>query len=1039
MRKSFVALLSLALFFGVLLTVGCGGGGGGGGTSPVTPIADGSLADLNGKVTYLGKPVANAAVYLIKVTDQQSELSRRASLLTQPEPDFSVLTADGNGYQTTSDANGNYTFAQVPVGTYTLDASISPTIRVSQSVVVGAISNLDLALKPTGNISGKIILDGSPVQAMVFLQGTSYIGITDLAGSFTIMNVPVETTPYTLIPVMQNNYYPKSVRVAPAVTPIPGQMPAASPQPETLAVHGDVRASYGSVYTFKNSPVLVTPVAGTNTDLGTLELIAAVGTLTGTALIEGSNMHSGIYVSTSGSSAYTDSEGKYTLENVDFGQRTIYFTKYAGSDHYAASTSILVDSVTTKTIETVTLRTVAPTTGNISGTVSGIVAPGGQTQSPNGTIYLYQNGTQVDSQYLYISGTSATYNFSEVATGTYSVVIPAYNNYLLASAAITIAAGDDKTQNFTLSWTKAAVSGTVTGVDSSHPTAVSLFQNGSLVTYSSNLSNNSTYNFIVNPGVYSVSVDTMSGYAAASYAVTLAAGNQKTQNFTLTQTFPILSTANFNTPGTQITVTGSRFTANSAILIDGSPVSTSYVSATQLTGVTSGINPGLHEVSISNQGVMSNVLSGIPKQFTASPTITAGTLGMTSYTLNWNPLSGATSGYTVYMNGVSLTTTADNSYTFTGLAPNTSYTFGVEATGYSSIFASPRAVISVTTSRVFNTPQVYNSNYNIGDLVRSFMFEGYLYAIGTSGTTPAAVRQIIRYDLSNPGTFPPAPQPLTDPFSGYGSITDLYVDSSGVYIGWVNSSYGPTVYLQRYTLNVSAPYSVQNTYSAGFTSTALGIKVKGNNDPLNSGPTLQAISWDNRGVASLTYLSNTLSVVGTPKTITLSNTEKLEWASFMASGNVPRTAILTYTYSEFESCSIFDADPGLTTLQGREVGATPSDITGSPNLGFAMGIDSSLYYVANGITHIPACTQVAFDNKNRLYTLTSSEAAPPSIARFSSVGNREDGIVLDSTPYPDFGIKLIHYDATNQQIVVLAHPPAPDDSNLGVMIFKIQD
>ncbi len=1020
MRKSFVSLLSLVLFLGVLLTVGCGGGGGGG-SSPVATTSDGSLADLKGRVTYNGNAVSKATVYLMKTTSDETELSRRASILNSIEPDISVLTADGTGYQTTSDANGYYSFTQVPVGTYTVQALISPSIQISQPVVLGAISNLDLALKPTGSISGKITMDGDPVQGIVYLDGTSYMSIAGLDGSFKIMNVPVETTPYTLIPVIPGSYY--SVRASSANASTAGKAPS---QPAISAVQGSVRASSSGIYTFKNAPVQVTPIAGQDYPLGTLELVAAEATITGIAKIPGATDNTGITVSTDGGSTETDANGNYTLEGIPYGQQTISFSGYSNGKSYATSTNVLVDSPS-KTINTVTLSEILPTTGNISGTITGIVAPAGQTQYPNSNINLYQNGEQVNSKYLYVSGTSASYDFSGIATGTYSIVIPAYNNYLLASVSITIAAGDNKTQDIALTWTKAAVSGTVTGVDYSHPATISLFQNGTLVTYNSNLYNSSTYYFIVNPGVYSVSVDTMSGYAVASYAVTLATGNQKTQDFSLTQTFPVLSSpVTFNALGTQITVTGSRFTANSAIRIDGSSVTTSYVSANQLTGTTNLINPGLHEVSVSNQGVLSNVLTGIPKQFTASPTITAaGTLGMTSYTLNWNSLSGATNGYTVYMNGVSVTSTTSNSYTFTGLAPNTSYTFGVEATGYSGMSASPRAEISITTSRVFNNPVIYNSNFNIGSLVRSFMFNGDLYAIG-SRTTDIA---IVKYSMATPNDGAvEGSMSLTPPMSG-AVIHDLYVDANGVYVGWGNLN-STVIYIQRYSLNLtgSAQAVYSSTFDSGFNAK---IRIKGNNNTSYGNAKLQALFWNDYGIASLTYLDMNLGAIATMSINLPVTPTAMEWTSYISSGNSPRTALILSAYSPY--VYVVDSNPAFTASTTAFFSGTADDLAGSPNLGYAWGGAGTIHYVTNAITLVPGYQQTAFDANNRLYTINNSSSF--SIARYSAVGNREDGIALPNLESPSFGKRVIHFDAANNQIVVIA----PSGSNLGVMTFKVQN
>lgn len=1014
MRKSFVSLLSLVLFLGVLLTVGCGGGGGGG-SSPVAATSDGSLADLRGQVTYNGNAVPKASVYLMKATSDEAEMSRRASVMGAAEPDFSVLTADGNGYQTTSDANGYYTFTQVPVGTYTVQALISPSIQVAQSVVLGSISNLDLALKPTGSISGKITMNGSPIQGIVYLEGTSYMSIAGLDGSFKILNVPVETIPYTLIPVLPGSYY-SSVRVQ---TPA-GQI-SASQQPAASVVQGGVRASSG-IYTFKNSPVQVTPVAGTNTDLGTLELIAAMGTLTGTALIEGSNMHSGIYVSTSGSSAYTDSEGKYTLENVYFGQRTITFSKYYGSEDYTASTIVLVDSVATKTVATVTLLPEVPTTANVSGTITGIVAPGGQTQYPNSYIYLYQDGTQVDSRYLYVSGTTATYDFSEIATGAYSIVLQAYNNYQLASVAVTLAAGDAKTQDIALIWTKAAVSGTVTGVNSNYPATINLWKNGSIVDYQAGLYNNSTYCFVpLDPGVYSVAVDTNSGYTTASYAVSLSTGNQKSQNFSLTLNVPTVTAASFNPAGTTLTVTGTNFNStNAEILVDDYPITvTSRTGTTGLEGNADSVIPGTHAIKVRNNAAVSSLpLSAIAKQFTVGPATTTSAIGMNSYTMNWNYLPGATQ-YLVYMNGTYVTSTTSYSYTFTGLTPNTAYTFGVEATG-NGISNSPRTNVTVTTSRVFNAPIVYDSTRSIGTLVKSFVYGGYLYAIGNTGGSYS----IVRYYLANPASPADAPVALQDPvMPGYSAVKDLYVDSTGVYVGWTESI---SVYLQRYNL---APTTPVNSYSASFPMAALGIKLKANN---NSGVTaaLQAVSWNSVGVASLTYLNTTLGAVATTA-ITLPVTPTtMEWTSYIGIGNSPRTALMI---SAGAGGYIVDSNPAFTASTTAFFSGSVDDLAGSPNLGYAWGGSGNIvHYVTNTITLVPGYLQTAFDANNRLYTITNT---PYSIARYSAVGNREDGIALPNLESPAFGKRVIHYDAVNDQIVAIASA----GSNLGVMTFPVQN
>ncbi len=1036
MRKSFVSLLSLVLFLGVLLTVGCGGGGGGG-SSPTAPVADGSLADLNGKVTYLGKPVANAAVYLIKVTDQQSELSRRASLLTQPEPDFSVLTADGNGYQTTSDANGNYTFAQVPVGTYTLDASISPTIRVSQSVVVGAISNLDLALKPTGSISGKVTLNGNPIQAMVFLQGTSYIGITDLSGSFTIMNVPVETTPYTLIPVVPSGYYPGSLRVALSVTTTPGQMPA-SLQPETSVVQGSVKAvPYGSVYAFKNSPVQVTPVAGTNTDLGTLELIAATGTLTGTALIEGSNMHSGIYVTAAGRSAYTDSEGKYTLQEVYFGQQTVTFSKVYGSETYTGSTVVLVDAVATKTVDTVTLRPQSATSAKIDVSLIGL----------NDTSYVSFELWQQDGSYADESNGSyspATFPYSGLEPGTYYVkVYPGSNFTLLNPAAgstdlltsITVAAGGNASFVAYLQYNKANLTGTISGIDANFPVSNVSLSPG----YSGYVSGTGYSISAVTPGNYTLSVSA-TGYTSYSSAVTLTAGNN-TKNFALTPTFPTVSAVSYTAP--TVTVTGTRLgTANIYIAPQGGSYS-SYTptrTATQMTYDATGLNPGVYTVkAYGADGAVSTNSNSFSKPFVSGPTVISGIslaspdVGTTTYNLRWSSLPGATS-YLVKQGATSIATVNSSTYNylFTGLQPNTPYTFSVEAIG-NGISNSVPSSATITTNKLFATPERYTVATINSMANRSFMVNnGYLYVISTNN-------DILRYNAGTPNVGV-APVALTLPATD-ARITDLYADASNVYVGWATGTY---VYLQRYNSDLSG---TPTTYSASFSNSAGGMKVL----KLPGAANVLALTYDTTGVASLTQHNAATLAPSSPVAKTLPvGIEELEWTSLVGNdGSTNYIAILLNGNNmgyDFYRYFLYDTSLTVEYDSDGDGAHSGNDICRSPNQGFAWtrsnnpisASNPGVFFYSNPT--IPFGTEIqlsnstssmgyqtAIDGNNQFYVMCGS-----SLTRYTPTGVPNGTISFPLREGYKFGQKLLQYDSLNQQIIVL------DDSNettLEVMIF----
>ncbi|MEU6949958.1 glycosyl hydrolase family 18 protein [Streptomyces sp. NPDC046316] len=89
---------------------------------------------------------------------------------------------------------------------------------------------------------------------------------------------------------------------------------------------------------------------------------------------------------------------------------------------------------------------------------------------------------------------------------------------------------------------------------------------------------------------------------------------------------------------------------------------------------------------------------GDPVQTPATPTgLAAGSPTSTSIPLTWPAVSGATS-YKVYRGGTLAATVTGTSYTATGLAPSTSYTFQVSAVNSAGESAKSTAVTATTTS-----------------------------------------------------------------------------------------------------------------------------------------------------------------------------------------------------------------------------------------------------------------------------------------------------------------------------------------------------
>lgn len=123
------------------------------------------------------------------------------------------LASTGSGAnrkETTTDAQGRYTFTDPPLGLNTIEAEASPdakALRLNVAVVKGARLYLEpLVLQPTGTITGKVTAD-APINltgTIVFIPGTHYIAVTGADGEFALPHVPVGTYQ---VAAMRQNYH----------------------------------------------------------------------------------------------------------------------------------------------------------------------------------------------------------------------------------------------------------------------------------------------------------------------------------------------------------------------------------------------------------------------------------------------------------------------------------------------------------------------------------------------------------------------------------------------------------------------------------------------------------------------------------------------------------------------------------------------------------------------------------------------------------------------------------------------------------------
>ena len=292
-----------------------------------------------------------------------------------------------------TDSNGNYSFASVPTGTYTVTGSQSgyqtaSNQNVSVSSGVNAVSNLVLTATSTGTISGTVTsATGTAIaNATISYSGGSATSTTNAAGAYTLTVVPGT---YTV----------------------------------TAAATGFVAASQQNVS--------VTPSTTTTANF----VLMQAGTISGTVTSTSGSAISNATVSYSGGSATatTNSSGAYTL-SVAPGTYSVT----ASASGYQAATQQNV-SVTVGTTTTINFN-LAQSVGTISGTVTSASGTG----IANATV-SYSGGSATAT-----TNSSGAYTLS-VPPGTYSVTASATGYQASTQQNVSVSLGATTTVNFMLS------------------------------------------------------------------------------------------------------------------------------------------------------------------------------------------------------------------------------------------------------------------------------------------------------------------------------------------------------------------------------------------------------------------------------------------------------------------------------------------------------------------------------------------------------------------------------------------------------------
>lgn len=383
MKKIIIPLFFIVSIIGLIL-VGCGGSGGGEGLSPVAATTQAQFANLSGKVTYEGGPMSNVAVYLIKPQEALTKgLTQALSIRNTSAIDSAVradVTYDENygDYRTMSDQDGSFLFSNVPVGDYTLVAVKDAAHQSIRSVVVGAITTVDVALTPTGNLKGSVVVQGGgdPSSLVVYLEGTSYVAVTSANGAFSLSNIPVGS--YTIM-ALKAGYT------------------LAIPLPVTIVVGENTYPT--------PIQMIYTPTGGTTTQ--------STGNISGTVVLEANADPSFVIVYLEGTSfvSITNGSGSFQLTDIPVGQYNLVANK-AGFQT-PSSIAVTVSPGVNNAIGTISLLKTSPTGSAITAAINGTAQL--KNQSDHSSIRIQF----VNTPWVITVDRTGNYTFSGIPLGTY--------------------------------------------------------------------------------------------------------------------------------------------------------------------------------------------------------------------------------------------------------------------------------------------------------------------------------------------------------------------------------------------------------------------------------------------------------------------------------------------------------------------------------------------------------------------------------------------------------------------------------------------
>ena len=774
-EKNFLLLLSVVVCS--LLIWGCGGGGNPAGTSINTV----QTANLSGQVTMQGQPLTNANVFLYKSKSAHlqgiSQLGAiKGSMLA------SSFTSDGS-YSTQTDSLGRYSFTDIPVGEYTLIAVKDENHQFAlPNVMLGSITQVDAQLTPTGSISGKVeVNDNGTVRnvtgAFVYLEGTSYVALTNSTGDFKISHVPANQS-FTLRVVsgsgMQSNA--QAITLLPAENRDIGTITLTPLAISQTAISGSVvKTGFTPVAT--DSSGLIVVLTGLNGQ-------ESAATLTDVA---------GDY------SFLVEASGTYSISVVP-GQLMVN----------PQNQQVNVDLSGPVAVPQITVSPMGPEDFALTGQINKAFKIGDETDESGVVVSLESLDATNPIILNTVSNAAGFFGFGDLKPGDYNLEINgAYELVSTASSPITISNSDIDLGTLNVrpqSNVAAVIDGYVDAV-SAEPFRVLLTRIGAASTveyHQETPVGTTTFKFVnLAPGTYSLRLDpSKNGFSGQTGNFLLNPGEKEYMVLPGTYVAPAITTVSPAVSNANIVLTGSNFDNIAPLsegIVDGNinlPVfNITGWTATNIEFDTSNLAPGTHTIRIINPDKsMSNdfeFLLGINPPVQNTPSSTSD-----SVTAQWQNAKFA-EGYDVllqlpddtYVN--SATNVRSLNHTFVGLSPNTDYKVSISSRFNNSLVSQPSAPQTIKTRAnsimnpekiALDTPGTWNVGAP-GEVGPFAVLNGnfFLVAEDSGGSVELAKFSGIDGAFITSISFPAAEVALANDIS-------LVAGNNSIYLAYINSA-----------------------------------------------------------------------------------------------------------------------------------------------------------------------------------------------------------------------------------------------------------